>query len=69
MLYVLGARAMRRHGAAAAEGAAQRAVGTILFSLLTSFVPLATLIFCVLGAILFGLATPPRPRRWARSAR
>jgi tripartite ATP-independent transporter DctM subunit len=34
-------------------------IGTILLALLTSFVPLATLIFCVLGAILFGLATPP----------
>jgi tripartite ATP-independent transporter DctM subunit len=34
-------------------------IGTILLALLTSFLPLATLIFCVLGAILFGLATPP----------
>jgi len=32
---------------------------TIMFSLLTSFVPLAILMLCVLGAILFGLATPP----------
>lgn len=31
----------------------------ILFNLLTSFVPLAVLILSVLGAILFGLATPP----------
>ena len=30
----------------------------VLFMLLTSFVPLVTLIVCVLGAILFGLATP-----------
>jgi tripartite ATP-independent transporter DctM subunit len=30
----------------------------VLWSLLTSFVPLALLILCVLGAILFGLATP-----------
>ena len=34
-------------------------VGKIMWSLATSFIPLATLIFCVLGAILFGLATPP----------
>ena len=32
--------------------------GEVLLSLLTSFVPLAGLIVCVLGAILFGLATP-----------
>ena len=31
---------------------------TVLWMLLTSFVPLAALILCVLGAILFGLATP-----------
>lgn len=31
---------------------------TIVWELLTSFFPLATLIFAVLGAILFGLATP-----------
>jgi tripartite ATP-independent transporter DctM subunit len=30
----------------------------VLWELLTSFVPLAALIVCVLGAILFGLATP-----------
>jgi tripartite ATP-independent transporter DctM subunit len=30
----------------------------VLWSLLTSFLPLALLIVCVLGAILFGLATP-----------
>jgi tripartite ATP-independent transporter DctM subunit len=30
----------------------------VAFLLLTSFFPLAVLIFCVLGAILFGLATP-----------
>jgi tripartite ATP-independent transporter DctM subunit len=33
-------------------------VGTIIWALLTSFLPLAVLIVCVLGAILFGLATP-----------
>jgi tripartite ATP-independent transporter DctM subunit len=33
-------------------------IGTIFRELLTSFVPLALLIFAVLGAILFGLATP-----------
>ena len=33
-------------------------VATIVYELLTSFVPLALLIFSVLGAILFGLATP-----------
>jgi tripartite ATP-independent transporter DctM subunit len=32
--------------------------GTVLIALLTSFFPLAILIFSVLGAILFGLATP-----------
>jgi len=32
--------------------------GTIIIGLLTSFVPLAALIFAVLGVILFGLATP-----------
>jgi tripartite ATP-independent transporter DctM subunit len=32
--------------------------GTIVFSLLTSFIPLAALIAMVLGAILMGLATP-----------
>jgi tripartite ATP-independent transporter DctM subunit len=32
--------------------------GTIVYELLTSFVPLALLIFSVLGAIMFGLATP-----------
>jgi tripartite ATP-independent transporter DctM subunit len=32
--------------------------GTIMYELLTSFFPLAILILCVLGAILFGLATP-----------
>jgi tripartite ATP-independent transporter DctM subunit len=31
---------------------------TVLYHLLTSFFPLAILIFCVLGAIMFGLATP-----------
>ncbi len=30
----------------------------VVVSLVTSFLPLAALIFCVLGAILFGLATP-----------
>ena len=32
--------------------------GKLLFMLATSFLPLAVLIFAVLGAILFGLATP-----------
>ena len=32
--------------------------GRVLYELLTSFLPLALLIMCVLGAILFGLATP-----------
>ncbi len=32
--------------------------GQIIYQLLTSFFPLAILITCVLGAILFGLATP-----------
>ena len=33
-------------------------ISTVLWALLTSFLPLALLITCVLGAILFGLATP-----------
>ena len=33
-------------------------VGTVFYELLTSFVPLALLIMSVLGAIMFGLATP-----------
>jgi tripartite ATP-independent transporter DctM subunit len=33
-------------------------LGEVLWALLTSFMPLALLIVCVLGAILFGLATP-----------
>jgi tripartite ATP-independent transporter DctM subunit len=33
-------------------------LSTVLWALLTSFLPLALLIICVLGAILFGLATP-----------
>ena len=32
--------------------------GQVMWALLTSFLPLALLIICVLGAILFGLATP-----------
>jgi tripartite ATP-independent transporter DctM subunit len=33
-------------------------LGTVLYELLTAFVPLALLIMSVLGAILFGIATP-----------
>jgi tripartite ATP-independent transporter DctM subunit len=33
-------------------------LGEVIRALSTSFLPLAVLIFCVLGAILFGLATP-----------
>jgi tripartite ATP-independent transporter DctM subunit len=33
-------------------------LGEVVWALLTSFFPLAALIVCVLGAILFGLATP-----------
>lgn len=33
-------------------------IGQVLWALATSFLPLAVLIVCVLGAILFGLATP-----------
>jgi tripartite ATP-independent transporter DctM subunit len=33
-------------------------LGEVLWALVTSFLPLALLIVCVLGAILFGLATP-----------
>ncbi|MFN0042098.1 MAG: TRAP transporter large permease subunit [Alphaproteobacteria bacterium] len=33
-------------------------IGTIVYNLVTSFFPLASLIVAVLGAILFGLATP-----------
>jgi tripartite ATP-independent transporter DctM subunit len=32
--------------------------GTVFYELVTSFVPLALLIFAVLGAIMFGIATP-----------
>jgi tripartite ATP-independent transporter DctM subunit len=35
-----------------------RPLGEVLLALATSFLPLALLILCVLGAILFGLATP-----------
>ena len=41
----------------------------VVYMLLTSFFPLALLIMAVLGAILFGLATPTEARRSARSAR
>ncbi len=33
-------------------------MGEVMWALFTSFLPLAILIICVLGAILFGLATP-----------
>jgi len=33
-------------------------LGTVLYSLATSFLPLALLIAAVLGSIMFGLATP-----------
>jgi tripartite ATP-independent transporter DctM subunit len=60
MLYVLGRAWISPHMAPPLPREQRDVpVSTILFSLATSFVPLAALIFCVLGAILFGLATPP----------
>ncbi|HYE50810.1 MAG TPA: TRAP transporter large permease subunit [Azospirillaceae bacterium] len=59
MLYVMG-RAMLNPSLAPKlpDAEARVPVGRVAWMLLTSFVPLATLIFAVLGAILFGLATP-----------
>ena len=53
-----------RHAQSEARAAACRAeernvpFGTVFYELVTSFVPLALLIISVLGAIMFGLATP-----------
>ncbi|MFN3351758.1 TRAP transporter large permease subunit [Pseudorhodoplanes sp.] len=60
MLYVI-LRAMMSPQLAPPLPKEQRATsaGPVIWSLITSFLPLATLIFCVLGAILLGLATPP----------
>jgi tripartite ATP-independent transporter DctM subunit len=60
MLYVFG-RALLQPSVAprpSKEDVPELPVATVAWMLLTSFVPLAALIFCVLGAILFGLATP-----------
>ncbi len=59
MIYVMG-RAMLNPALAPALPPEERnvPVTTIIYELLTSFVPLALLIFAVLGAIMFGLATP-----------
>ena len=55
---------------AEAEGArARNTVRRGVLALLTSFFPLAVLILSVLGAILFGLATPSEARPSARSVR
>jgi tripartite ATP-independent transporter DctM subunit len=59
MAYVM-VRAMINPSLAPKLPAAERDVpfSRVLYELLTSFLPLALLIMCVLGAILFGLATP-----------
>jgi tripartite ATP-independent transporter DctM subunit len=59
VLYVM-ARAWFNPKLAPPLPAEQRNVpfGTVLYELLTSFLPLALLIMSVLGAIMFGLATP-----------
>ncbi len=59
MLYVI-VRVMMNPALAPKLPVEERTVplGTILWSLLTSFFPLALLISAVLGAIIFGLATP-----------
>jgi tripartite ATP-independent transporter DctM subunit len=59
MAYVI-VRAMINPSLAPKLPAAERDVpfARVLYELLTSFMPLALLIMCVLGAILFGLATP-----------
>jgi tripartite ATP-independent transporter DctM subunit len=59
MAYVV-VRAMINPSLAPKLPAAERDVpfSRVLYELLTSFLPLALLIMCVLGAILFGLATP-----------
>jgi TRAP-type mannitol/chloroaromatic compound transport system permease large subunit len=43
--------------------------GWALWPVLWGMVPSIVLIFLVLGTIFMGLATRPRPARWARSAR
>jgi tripartite ATP-independent transporter DctM subunit len=59
MLYVIG-RALLNPSLAPKLSKEERNVPyvTVLWALLTSFFPLATLIVAVLGSILFGLATP-----------
>ena len=59
MIYVIG-RAMANPALAPKLSAAESAVptATVVRLLLKAFVPLALLIFSVLGSILFGLATP-----------
>jgi tripartite ATP-independent transporter DctM subunit len=58
--YVIGRAAMNPSLAPKprAEDLGDTSIGFILWSLLTSFLPLAVLILAVLGAIVFGLATP-----------
>ena len=59
VVYVIGARSHQSVAGAEAEGAGADIPFTEVFwALLTSFFPLAILILSVLGAILFGLATP-----------
>jgi len=57
MLFVMG-RAFLNPSIAPKAEATDMGVGELLWLLLTSFLPLAALIASVLGAILFGLATP-----------
>ena len=60
MMYVIGRAALNPSLAPKpkAEEVEHISLGQVIFQLLTSFFPLAFLILSVLGAILFGLATP-----------
>jgi len=59
MLYVMGRAAMNpKLAPKPSREQADMPTAALVWMLVTSFVPLALLILCVLGAILFGLATP-----------
>jgi len=60
MVYVVGRSMLQPHLAPkpTKEDIGDITLGQVLWQMLTSFVPLAVLILSVLGAILFGLATP-----------
>lgn len=59
ILFVVGIAVLKPEAAPAPKEAGTRIpFGLVTRELLISFVPLAALILCVLGAILFGLATP-----------